>query len=150
TVSVSSTTTTVGKVAARDVDGPFVYTIAGGADAGRFVIDPDTGVLSFVSAPGQGTPADADRDNVYEVVVEVSDGALTDRQAIAITVLGAGTPELPPLPPSPPPVDPPPPPAPAPAPEPEPGPRPTPPAAPAPTPAAPPAPARPSAPGDFL
>ncbi|WP_299763991.1 cadherin-like domain-containing protein [Ramlibacter sp.] len=145
TVTVSATATTVSTIAARDVDGSFVYTIAGGADAGRFVIDPATGVLSFVSAPDHANPADTDGDNVYDVVVEVSDGSLADRQAVAINVLGGGggTPEIPP--PSGPPVNPPAPPG-----GPEPGPRPPPPAAPAPAPVAPPVPGRAAGTGDFL
>ncbi|MGE3820137.1 MAG: Ig-like domain-containing protein, partial [Isosphaeraceae bacterium] len=43
-------------------------------DAARFVIDPATGALSFVSAPDFEFPTDADGDNLYEVVVQVSDG----------------------------------------------------------------------------
>ncbi|MGL5838242.1 MAG: cadherin domain-containing protein [Sphingorhabdus sp.] len=74
-------------VAASDPDGnPQTYAIIGGADAALFAIDPATGSLSFVSAPDFEAPTDADSNNVYEVVVQASDGSLTDSQAISVTV----------------------------------------------------------------
>ncbi len=74
-------------VAASDADGgPVGYAIAGGADAWRFTIDAQTGALSFVSAPDFEAPADADADNVYEVVVSASDGAFSDTQAFRVGV----------------------------------------------------------------
>jgi hypothetical protein len=62
------------------------YAISGGADAARFTINASTGALSFVAAPNFEAPADADGDNVYDVVVSASDGSFTDTQAIAVTV----------------------------------------------------------------
>ena len=62
------------------------FSLAGGADQDRFTIDPLTGVLRFVTASDFETPADADGDNAYQVVVQVSDGSLTDRQALTITL----------------------------------------------------------------
>ena len=74
-------------VAAVDGDGdPILYTIAGGADAARFTIDAASGLLAFAAAPNHEAPADANGDNVYEVVVRASDGQLTDSQALAISV----------------------------------------------------------------
>ena len=49
------------------------YAIAGGADAGLFSIDLHTGVLEFIHAPDFETPADQGADNIYDVVVKVSD-----------------------------------------------------------------------------
>ena len=43
-------------------------------------------MLSFVSAPNFEAPTDAGGNNVYDVTVQVSDGTLTDTQAIAVTV----------------------------------------------------------------
>src|SRR5205809_758059 len=57
-----------------------------GADASHFTINASTGALSFVSAPDYETPTDAGGNNVYDVTVQVSDGTLTDTQAIAVTV----------------------------------------------------------------
>ncbi len=77
----------VTSVTASDVDGgPVSYAIAGGADAWRFTIDAQTGALSFISAPNFEAPADADVDNIYEVVVSAGDGAFSATQAFAIGV----------------------------------------------------------------
>ncbi|KQM71710.1 VWA domain-containing protein [Sphingomonas sp. Leaf20] len=62
------------------------YAIDGGADAGRFVLDPVTGALAFVTAPDFEVAGDANGDNVYEVIVSASDGLTADVQALAITV----------------------------------------------------------------
>ncbi len=85
--------TLVTTVTAADPDGgggSFTYTISSGADAALFAIDAGTGVLSFIAAPDHEMPADADGDNVYEVVVSASDGALTDMQSISVTVTDVG------------------------------------------------------------
>jgi hypothetical protein len=50
------------------------------------VIDADTGLLSFASAPRWHLPADANGDNQYEVIVGAGDGSLLTTQALAITV----------------------------------------------------------------
>jgi Ca2+-binding RTX toxin-like protein len=78
-------------LAASDPDGtPLTYSIAGGADAGKFEIDAATGRLRFKSAPDHDRPRDAGRDNIYDVVVAVSDGAASDTQAIAVRVQDVG------------------------------------------------------------
>lgn len=68
------------------------YTIAGGADAAKFTIDSHSGVLAFLSAPNYEAPADLGTDNVYDVIVQASDGTLSDQQAIAITVTNVNEP----------------------------------------------------------
>ena len=75
-------------ISASDVDSTtLTYSIAGGADAALFTIDPTTGALAFVTAPDYETPADAGGDNIYDVTVAVTDeqGATTT-QDIAVTV----------------------------------------------------------------
>ncbi|OYU35315.1 MAG: hypothetical protein CFE35_10035 [Novosphingobium sp. PASSN1] len=62
------------------------FSIVGGADAAMFQIDPDTGALSFIAAPDFEQRADADANNVYDVVVQLSDGTLSESQALAVTV----------------------------------------------------------------
>ena len=89
-IGVAENTTAVTVMTATDADMPaqtLSYSIVGGADAARFAIDATTGALSFKAAPDHEQPTDADGDNVYDVVVRVSDGALHDDQAIAVTVL---------------------------------------------------------------
>lgn len=77
--------TTVTAVDLNPWDTPW-FTIAGGADAALFEIDNWTGELVFLVAPNFETPGDADYDNVYEVIVQADDGALSDTQAISISV----------------------------------------------------------------
>ena len=85
---VAENTTAVTTVTATDSDAgaTLTYSIVGGADAAKFTIDANTGVLAFITAPDYETPTDAGGDNVYDVTVQVSDGTLTDTQAIAATV----------------------------------------------------------------
>ncbi len=87
-VSVAENATAVTTVTATDADAgsTLTYSITGGADAAKFSIDANTGALSFVSAPDYENPTDAGGNNVYDVVVQVSDGTNTDSQAIAVTV----------------------------------------------------------------
>ena len=88
-VSVAENTTTVTTVVATDADLPaqsMIYTIIGGSDAASFSINSATGVLSFVTAPDYENPSDLGGNNVYDVVVEASDGAVSDSQVITITV----------------------------------------------------------------
>ena len=90
-ISIAENTTIVTDVNATDVDAgaTLTYSISGGADAAKFSINSSTGVLSFIAAPNFEAPADAGANNVYDVIVRVSDGTLTDTQAIAVTVTNA-------------------------------------------------------------
>ena len=58
-----------------------------GTDRGDFTIDRDTGVLTFATSPDFEIPADADRNNEYELaVVATDDDGNTDRLEFTITV----------------------------------------------------------------
>ncbi len=89
-VSIAENTTAVTTVTATDADLPaqtLTFSISGGADAAKFAINSSTGVLTFLVAPDYENPTDAGANNVYDVTVQVSDGAGgTDSQAIAVTV----------------------------------------------------------------
>ncbi|MCX7211794.1 MAG: Ig-like domain-containing protein [Burkholderiales bacterium] len=88
-LSVTENSTSVTQVTATDIDLPaqrLGYSIVGGADAARFLIDTNTGLLSFVSSPRWHLPADANGDNRYQVIVGADDGSLLTTQALAITV----------------------------------------------------------------
>ncbi|PVE20484.1 hypothetical protein DC522_32055 [Microvirga sp. KLBC 81] len=86
-VTVAENQPTLAALTATDLDGDAIaFSITGGADAARFTINATTGALSFVSAPDHEAPADADGNNVYQVVVAASDGALSDTQKIAVTI----------------------------------------------------------------
>lgn len=87
TATVSENQTGAYTVTATDANGDTItYSITGGADAALFTINASTGVVTFNAAPDFELPADADGNNVYDIVVTASDGSLTDNQAVAITV----------------------------------------------------------------
>ncbi|MGA1808811.1 MULTISPECIES: PQQ-dependent sugar dehydrogenase [Sphingobium] len=74
------------KAAATDPDGNILsYSIGGGADGGVFRITA-AGDLSFVTPPSFEMPADADRDNVYQVTINVSDGRGSVALPVTVTV----------------------------------------------------------------
>ncbi len=75
-------------VEATDPDGDtLTFSIVGGADDDWFHIDPSSGALQFNRAPDFEAPTDANKDNIYQVIVEVSDGeGGTDKQTIFVNV----------------------------------------------------------------
>ena len=90
TDSIAENQTIVTTLTVTDVDLPaqtISYSIVGGADAALFTINASTGVLQFISGRNYESPTDADANNVYEVIVQSSDGAGgTDTQAISVSV----------------------------------------------------------------
>jgi len=75
---------------ATDPDGnALTFSVAGGADQGRFAIT-GAGALSFVAPPDFEAPADADANNVYQVTLQVSDGTTSTTLALSVTVTNAG------------------------------------------------------------
>jgi hypothetical protein len=88
------------------------YSITGGTDQAKFMIDASSGALAFASAPSFGVPTDADSNNTYVVDVTASDtNGGTDVQTLTVSVTASGGGGEPP--------------APTPAPEPTPAPTPT-------------------------
>jgi serralysin len=91
-ISIPENTTAVTTVTATDSDLPaqtLTYSIVGGLDATKFSIVSTTGLLTFITAPDFTTPTDADANNVYDVIVQVSDGTLKTTQSITVTVTDA-------------------------------------------------------------
>ncbi|WP_369062367.1 cadherin domain-containing protein [Caulobacter sp. 73W] len=86
--SVAENSTTVATLTASDPDAgdTLSWSISGGADAAKFIIDAATGELRFKDAPDFEQPASAAGTNVYAVTISVSDGALVGQQAITVTV----------------------------------------------------------------
>jgi len=68
-----------------DPDGqPITYSISG-VNAGKFSINPSTGILTFLTAPDfEAIPS----GTIYHVKAQASDGRLTSTQDIAVTVTG--------------------------------------------------------------
>ncbi len=76
-------------VVATDPDAgqTLTYAITGGGDSSLFAIDGGSGALAFLTAPNFEAPADANGDNVYEVIVGVIDGhGGSDSQALSVSV----------------------------------------------------------------
>ncbi|MDM9623576.1 VCBS domain-containing protein, partial [Rhizobium sp. S96] len=84
-LTIAENSSIVTAVTATDVDGPTKTYSLSGADATLFNIDA-SGNLTFKNAPNFEAPADANHDNVYSVVVKVSDGSLSDSQTINVKV----------------------------------------------------------------
>ena len=75
-------------VRANDPDGNALnFTITGGADKSKFLIDSKVGTLTFKNAPDYENPRDNGRNNAYDLTVSVSDGFLSDSQAMTISIL---------------------------------------------------------------
>ncbi|MCO6043652.1 cadherin domain-containing protein [Aeoliella sp. ICT_H6.2] len=75
-VDVPENITGILSLTATDDDAPtqsITFSVAGGADQGQFDVSPG-GVLSFASPADFEVPMDFNGDNVYEVIVEASDG----------------------------------------------------------------------------
>lgn len=88
-ITVTENVTTVTTVTATDADSPvqtLLYSIVGGADAASFTINSSTGVLNLITAPNFEAPTDSGTNNVYNVIIQVSDGTFTDTQAIVVSV----------------------------------------------------------------
>ena len=86
-VAVAEGTTFVGDADAFDANGDtLTFSIAGGADAGKFVINASTGQLSFITAPDFEVRGDANGDNFYEVILQVSDGSAFQQRTVLVQV----------------------------------------------------------------
>ena len=74
--------------AATDGDGDtLTFALVGGADQIAFSLDPNSGELSFNTAPDYESPASADNDNDYHVDIRISDGnGGTATQSVTISV----------------------------------------------------------------
>ena len=90
---LENTNTHLINLQATDEDGDtegngLTWRIIGGEDANLFNINSNTGILSFKAIPDFETPLDVDKDNVYEVEVNVTDTANEfDNQLQIITIL---------------------------------------------------------------
>ena len=90
TMAENSVLTVVGTYTAMDPENAAVTWSLAGDDADDFIII--NGVLTFRARPDFENPTDADTDNIYEVTVRVSDGALEDTRDVTITVTDVAEP----------------------------------------------------------
>lgn len=95
TFSVAENTTAVGTITAADQDtaaATFTFTIVGGADSTAFTLDPNTGALSFNTAPDFENPTDSGANNVFDIQVQASDGTNTSTQDVTVNVTDVADP----------------------------------------------------------
>ncbi len=87
-IAIAENTMAVTTVVASDPNpgDTVTYALAGGADEAKFSINATTGELSFIAAPDFETPGSAAGSNVYDVVVQASDGVAVDTQTLSVTV----------------------------------------------------------------
>ena len=93
-LNVAENSTAVSTVSATDADAgqTITYSISGGADAARFAIGSTSGVVTFAAAPDFEAPADADANNVYQVIVAATDNGNPPKsatQTLTVTVTNA-------------------------------------------------------------
>jgi hypothetical protein len=85
---VAENHTFVTQLSAFDVDsvgGPTTFTIADGLDGNLFQIDVN-GNLQFATAPDFEHPADSNRNNIYSVTVNASDGLNSSSKTLFVQV----------------------------------------------------------------
>ncbi|MEZ6123843.1 MAG: cadherin repeat domain-containing protein [Planctomycetaceae bacterium] len=83
-MTVVSGNTFVGDANASDPNGdPLTYSISGGADANLFVVNAQTGVVSFINAPTYVSGG----DNSYQLILRVSDGTLYQDRVVNVEVV---------------------------------------------------------------
>jgi len=85
-VTVTENGTEAFQAAAEDADSAEITFSLSGDDAALFAIDAATGLVTFIAAPDFENPADANGDNVYEVVVTATDGTNSTTQNVTVTV----------------------------------------------------------------
>ncbi|MCZ8272044.1 MAG: Ig-like domain-containing protein, partial [Beijerinckiaceae bacterium] len=78
-------TGTVYQAAGSDPEGATLTWSLGGTDAALFNIS-SSGAVTFKTAPNFEAPGDVGSNNVYDIIVTASDGALTASRNVAITV----------------------------------------------------------------
>ena len=86
-ITQAENTSAVATFAGTDVDtGTTLIFSISGTDASDFQIGSASGALTFDQNPDFELPVDSDTNNIYTVVITLSDGALSDSQTVTITI----------------------------------------------------------------
>ncbi len=90
TITQAENISSVVTYTATDVDaGTTLSWSLSGTDAADFSINSSSGALAFAANPDFEAPADSDTNNVYTVVITVSDGVLSDTQTLTVSITNA-------------------------------------------------------------
>jgi Ca2+-binding RTX toxin-like protein len=83
----TAATNVVYQAAVTDADGGAAkFTLDKGGDNDLFSIDATTGEVRFLSAPDFENPADADKNNSYQIVIHANDGVNETTKSVTIGV----------------------------------------------------------------
>lgn len=86
----------ISAVTTFSADKAVAWSVNGGLDQSKFIINTFTGALSFISAPDFENPTDSNGDNIYIVIVRATDtNGNISSQTLTVTV--ANVVELPPV-----------------------------------------------------
>ena len=69
----TESTTTIYTASATDPENDTLTYSLSGTDKDEFIIDSSSGAISFANTPDHETPTDANNDNDYQIILEVSD-----------------------------------------------------------------------------
>ena len=83
--TVEENNATVTTITVSDASGDVAFSLSG-TDSAAMTIGASTGVLAFAANPDFEAPADADADNVYNVIVTAADSAGSNTADVAVTV----------------------------------------------------------------
>ena len=93
--NVSTTTTAyIAKAVSADGAAQLMYSISGGADASLFNINTSTGAVTFKASPNYEAPNDFGGNNVYDIILQASDGLQTSGQAVSISLTNVNEPPV--------------------------------------------------------
>ena len=72
---------------ATDPEGDTLTYSLAGEDAALFTIDSSHGIIRFQAATNYDTPTDADKNNAYEIIIEVSDSIHSVEHALTVELI---------------------------------------------------------------
>jgi VCBS repeat-containing protein len=86
-ITIPENQTFVATISGQDPDAgsSLAFSLVGGADQSKFSISTG-GLLTFITAPNFEAPTDDDRNGIYQVLVQVSDGLLVSTRLIDVVV----------------------------------------------------------------
>ena len=86
--NIAEGNSTITNINGTDADGHSLsYSIIGGTDQSRILVDSHSGVLRFAEVPDYEYPHDSDIDNQYFITLNISDGYASTQVNISVTVL---------------------------------------------------------------
>ena len=67
---------------------PVTWSLDGGTDEAKFVIDPETGAITFVAAQDFENPTDSNQNNTYVVRIKaVNEAGIASYQTLTVTII---------------------------------------------------------------